>query len=180
MFFNFYCEVIDMKKSLVILSLVLAISGCGTTATDGTSSVGDNENYTDASAPVTLKDPIAGIKEGSKEDLEARVGSKVYFDLNKADIKPEGRDTLRKQALWFKTYTSVKAIVEGHCDERGTREYNQALGEKRASKVKSFLVASGVDASRLKVISYGKEKPEVAGSNEESYAKNRRSATVIK
>jgi peptidoglycan-associated lipoprotein len=168
-----------MKKSLLVLGLVMAIAGC---RSDGSESAMGSEiggaEYDNVK--VVLPDPIEGIKEGSKEDLEARAGIKVYFDLNKSDIKPEARNTLRKQALWFKAYPAVKAMVEGHCDERGTREYNQALGEKRASAVRSFLVATGVDAKRLKVISYGKEKPEVAGANEEAYAKNRRAVTAIR
>jgi peptidoglycan-associated lipoprotein len=119
------------------------------------------------------------IVPGSQQDLAASAGDRVFFAFDRADITPEARQILAQQADWLQRYPNVTATIEGHCDERGTREYNLALGERRAQAVKNVLVASGISASRLSTISYGKERPAVVGSAEESYAQNRRAVTVI-
>ena len=116
---------------------------------------------------------------GSQQDLAATAGDRVFFDYDQTDIKPEGQQTLQKQAEWLRHYPNIAVTIEGHCDERGTREYNLALGERRAQAAKNVLVASGIPASRISTISYGKERPAVVGSSEESYAQNRRAVTVI-
>jgi len=116
---------------------------------------------------------------GSREDFIQNVGDRVFFDFDKSNIKPEGQATLQKQAAWLKKYPNVKVTVEGHCDERGTREYNLGLGERRATAVKRALVALGIDAGRISTISYGKERPAVVGSNEAAWAQNRRGVTVV-
>ncbi|MHA1549992.1 MAG: peptidoglycan-associated lipoprotein Pal [Alphaproteobacteria bacterium] len=126
-----------------------------------------------------LGDPIDGIEVGTVEDFAARVGAKVYFDFNMYDLKTESRDTLNVQTEWMNMYSDVNVIIEGHADERGTRAYNQGLGSRRANAVRTYLLERGVDASRIKVVSYGEEKPEMGGHNEESWAKNRRSITVV-
>ncbi|MGO9787836.1 MAG: peptidoglycan-associated lipoprotein Pal, partial [Stellaceae bacterium] len=97
----------------------------------------------------------------------------------KSDIKPEGQQTLQRQAAWLKKYENVKVTVEGHCDDHGTREYNLALGNRRANAVKRALVALGIPAGRITTISYGKERPAVVGDNEAAWAQNRRGVTVI-
>ncbi|HWK46081.1 MAG TPA: peptidoglycan-associated lipoprotein Pal [Stellaceae bacterium] len=107
------------------------------------------------------------------------VGDRVFFAFDKSDISSEGTAVLQRQADFMKKYPSLTFTVEGHCDERGTREYNLALGERRATSVKKALVALGVPASRVNTISYGKERPAVVGSNEAAYAQNRRGVTVI-
>lgn len=107
------------------------------------------------------------------------VGDRVYFDYNSSVVTAEGQATLDSQAQWLKQNGSVNVAVEGHCDERGTREYNIALGERRASAAKSYLVGLGVDASRISTISYGKERPAVVGNDESSWSQNRRGVTVI-
>ena len=94
-------------------------------------------------------------------------------------IREDGRKTLAKQAEWLKQYTNYPITIEGHCDERGTREYNLALGERRANAVRQYLVAQGVPAARLKTISYGKERPEVVGSDEGAWARNRVAITAL-
>jgi len=115
---------------------------------------------------------------GSQQDLAATAGDRVFFDYDQTDIKPEGQQTLQKQAEWLRRYPNIAVTIEGHCDERGTREYNLALGERRANAVKDYLAAQGIPASRLSTISYGKERPVVLGSNEAAWAQNRRGVSV--
>lgn len=119
------------------------------------------------------------IVPGSQRDFEVNVGDRVLFDYDKSDLRDDARATLQKQAAWLAKYPAVKLSVEGHCDERGTREYNLALGARRASATKEFLVSLGVAASRMETISYGKEKPSCAESTESCWAKNRRAVSVI-
>ncbi len=121
----------------------------------------------------------SSIVPGSKEDFAQNVGDRVFFDTDKSSIKPEGQQTLQRQAEWLKRYPNVTVTVEGHCDDRGTREYNLALGDRRATAVSRALVALGVQANRVKTISYGKERPAVLGDNEAAWAQNRRGVTVI-
>jgi peptidoglycan-associated lipoprotein len=119
------------------------------------------------------------IVPGSQQDLEATAGDRVFFAFDRSDITPESQQILTRQADWLRRYPNVTVTIEGHCDERGTREYNLALGERRAQAVKNVLVASGIPASRISTISYGKERPAVVGSTEEAYAQNRRAVTVV-
>ena len=133
-------------------------------------------------ASATGNQPAASsgaVQPGTEQDLVQNVGDRVFFDFDKSDIKPEGRQILQRQADWLKKYPNVTVTVEGHCDERGTREYNLALGERRASAVKKLLVALGIPANRVSTISYGKERPAVVGSNEAAWAQNRRGVTVV-
>ena len=113
-------------------------------------------------------------------DLVAKAGSDtVYFGTDEYSLDQATQVTLAAQARWMLANTNVRASIEGHCDERGTREYNQALGERRANAVRDFLVSQGVPTSRLVVTSWGKERPVATGSNEEAWAQNRRAVTVI-
>jgi peptidoglycan-associated lipoprotein len=120
-----------------------------------------------------------GIRAGSQQDLVAQAGDRVFFAYDHSDITPEGRATLEKQAAWMKKNASVTVTVEGHCDERGTREYNLALGERRANSVANYLTALGIDKSRISTISYGKERPICTDSNEACYSQNRRGVSAI-
>ncbi|MDR3031136.1 MAG: peptidoglycan-associated lipoprotein Pal [Holosporales bacterium] len=125
-------------------------------------------------------DGVAGsIAPGSAEDLAANVPNTVYFDFDKSAVSDAARKRIEAQACWLKTYGATKATIEGHCDVRGTNEYNMALGEARATAVSKELKTQGVDASRLTTVSYGKERPIDDGINEVSHAKNRRATTVI-
>ena len=117
---------------------------------------------------------------GSQQDLAATAGDRVFFAYDRSDISSEAQQILQRQAEWLKRYPNVAATIEGHTDERGTREYNLALGERRAQAVKNVLVALGIPASRLSTISYGKERPEIPHSDEQSYAQNRRGVTVVR
>ncbi len=117
---------------------------------------------------------------GSQSDFVAQSGSdRVLFGYDSYDIDDEARTILGKQAEWLARYPQVRITIEGHTDERGTREYNLALGDRRANAAKNFLAAQGVSPSRIATISYGKERPEAEGSDEAAYAKNRRAVTVI-
>lgn len=122
----------------------------------------------------------AKIVPGSQEDLRVNVGDRVFFDFDKYNLKPEGIATLKAQAAWLATHGNVSVTVEGHCDERGTREYNLALGERRANAAADYLMSLGVASTRINTISYGKERPEDPASTEEAWAKNRRAVTVVK
>ncbi len=127
-----------------------------------------------------VQEPVQqGPEPGSPQDFQVAAGNTVYFGFDKYDLSADAQAALRRQAQWLTTYGNVTVTVEGHCDERGTREYNLALGDRRATAVKNYLVALGVSASRIQTISYGKERPAVLGSNEEAWAKNRRAVTVI-
>jgi peptidoglycan-associated lipoprotein len=121
-------------------------------------------------------------KHGGKRvaEFEKVVGDKVFFKFNSSELTSDSKDTLKRQAKWLSEHTSYFATVEGHCDERGTREYNIALGERRANAVKKYLVKNGVKTETVDTISYGKEKPAVLGDTEEAYAKNRRGVTILK
>ena len=125
--------------------------------------------------------PVAmGPLPGSQEDFRVNVGDRVLFAYDKSDLDDRDRQTLQKQATWLQRYPTVTLIVEGHCDERGTREYNIALGARRAQSVKDYLTSLGVSAARLDTISYGKERPVCVDSNEACWAQNRRGVSVIK
>ena len=116
---------------------------------------------------------------GSQQDLAATAGDRIFFGYDRSDISAEAQQILQRQADWLKRYQNVSVTIEGHCDERGTREYNLALGERRAQAAKNVLVALGIPAARLATISYGKERPAVPGSTEEAYAQNRRAVTTV-
>lgn len=122
----------------------------------------------------------AGPRPGSQEDLVANVGDRVFFDFDRSTIRADQRPVLERQAAWLQRYPQVTVSVEGHADERGTREYNLALGQRRANAARDVLVASGVAGSRISTISYGKDRPAALGSNEEAWAQNRRAVTVVR
>ena len=102
------------------------------------------------------------------------VGDRVFFDTDKSDLTADSREVLEKVAVWMNSYPVATVTIEGHADERGTREYNLALGERRANSVSDYLAALGVNPNRLQTVSFGKEQPAVLGSNEEAWAQNRR------
>ncbi|KCZ51087.1 peptidoglycan-associated lipoprotein Pal [Hyphomonas pacifica] len=125
--------------------------------------------------PVGPTGPVAG----SLEDFRVNVGERVYFDLNGYRLDSDDQEILKRQAAWLESYPAVRILVAGNCDERGTREYNLALGERRASIVKDYLVSLGVNPSRIDTISYGKERPIAAGSDEQAWALNRNGFTQL-
>jgi peptidoglycan-associated lipoprotein len=131
---------------------------------------------TTSTVPTTM---IEGPTPGTQEHLVVNVGDRIFFDFDKNDLTPEARTTVEALAVWMNNYPATTMTVEGHADERGTREYNLALGERRASSINDYLVALGVAANRLSTISYGKERPAILGSNEEAWAQNRRGVFAV-
>ena len=119
------------------------------------------------------------IVPGSAEDLRVNVGDTVHFDYDKSDLHDADRTILQRQAAWLQKYPNVRVQVQGNCDERGTREYNLALGARRANAAKDYLVSLGVSPDRVDTISYGKERPLCSESTETCWAQNRRATTVI-
>jgi len=130
-------------------------------------------------APQPAPQQPTGPIPGSVQDFVISAGDRVFFDFDAYALRPDAAQALALQAEWLKRYPAVRVRVEGNCDERGTEEYNFALGARRANAVKEFLVGQGVAATRLKTISYGKDRPEVAGDNEAAWAANRRAVGVI-
>lgn len=128
---------------------------------------------------VEVEPMDTGPAQDTQEYLVANIGDRVHFDYDQFDLSAEARDILRRQADWMITNGGVRVSIEGHCDERGTREYNLALGDRRATAIKNYLVALGVDGSRVQTISYGKERPQNPGSNNSAWAENRRGVMVV-
>ena len=156
-----------LKLAAVAFALVLA--GCETKPV-----------VTPQAAPQTpVTAPTSSIVPGSAEDLRVNVGDTVHFDYDKYAILDVDKGTLQRQATWLAKYPSVRITIEGNADERGTREYNLALGARRANAVKEYLVSLGVSAGRVETISYGKERPICAESTEACWARNRRGVTTI-
>jgi len=158
------------KKLMCLMAALVLVSACDSTGSndgDGNGMGGNGSGKMGAARP------------GTQEDLVVNVGDRVFFGFDKSDLSSEAQATLDRQAAWLKKYPGVKVTIEGHCDERGTREYNLALGERRATAAKNYLVAAGIPAGRISTISYGKERPAVVGSNEAAWAQNRRGVTVV-
>jgi peptidoglycan-associated lipoprotein len=140
-----------------------------------------------AEAPPEVPPPAAQAQSqvqttvvpGSVQDFRVNVGDTVHFDYDKYDIRDTDRDVLQRQAAWLQKYPQVRVTIEGHCDPRGTREYNLALGARRANAVKEYLVSLGVPSSRIETISYGKERPVCTESDESCWAQDRRGVTTI-
>ena len=151
----------NFKKFLVVILAGIALTACATQGKKGSKLAGDV--YT---GDATVKYLATGVRD------------RVFFATNKSTLTTASRDTLRKQAAWMRKKSKLKFTIEGHADERGTREYNLALGERRANAVKDYLMTYGISSDRISVLSYGKERPVDSGSNPLAWSKNRRSVTV--
>ncbi|MBV9250116.1 MAG: peptidoglycan-associated lipoprotein Pal [Acetobacteraceae bacterium] len=151
-------------SALAAVALLAACAKENTTATTGTG------------AAATTSGPVPG----SEEDLVANVGDRVFFDFDRSNLKPDARATLDRQAGWLQKYGSVNVQLAGNCDERGTEEYNLALGQRRANSARDYLVARGVQGARISTISYGKDRPTALGSNEQAWAQNRNAITSVR
>ena len=193
-----------IKRLLTICAATFLLAACETASTDSNEVVGSSSGSSsgsgaaasassntssDAGGTTSAETTSAGTTSAggassigsirTPDELLAKVGSTVYFDYDQSSLTSEAQATLDRQAAFLKASPSFRLVIEGHCDERGTREYNLALGDRRASAVRDYLVAKGINASRLSTISYGKERPSVGGSNDTSYALNRRSVSRI-
>ncbi|MSO77299.1 MAG: peptidoglycan-associated lipoprotein Pal [Alphaproteobacteria bacterium] len=165
-----------VRKFVGLFAGLLLLAACETAPESTGAGAG-----TGAAAPAPARQTATGApRPGSQEDLVANVGDRVFFDLDKSDLKPEARARAERWAGWLKQYANVSVTIEGHCDERGTREYNLALGERRATAIRNFLVAQGIPATRVATISYGKERPAVLGASEASWSQNRRGVMMVK
>jgi peptidoglycan-associated lipoprotein len=145
-------------KTIAMVSAVVMLSACSTMS-------GMNDNSNDSCDKTT-------------HELSNKVGDRVFFEFDSSGLTSEAQETLRSQAAYMDQNPNLKFTVEGHCDEKGTREYNMALGERRANAAKKYLETLGVGRNRLTTVSYGKERPAVAESNEWAWSQNRRSVTV--
>ena len=156
-----------------ILLLTSFLAACATAPTETTSSVS-------ASASTSQSQVVGGVYVGTEtiEMLAVDVPDRVFFAYDSYSLAASAQATLNKQAKWLKANPSVAIAVEGHADERGTREYNLALGDRRASSVKDYLMSQGISSNRISTISYGKQRPVKSGSNDTAWAQNRRSVSV--
>jgi len=176
-------------KILLSAFLVLFISACSTTSKDTADSSGSGGEFNTASTTSgedvvsvdvdTSTSDFSGVIRGTQEDLVVSVGDRVFFAYDSAELDADAQELLQAQAAWLKQYNKSSITIEGHCDERGTREYNLALGERRAQAVKNYLNGLGISTSSMSTISYGKERPAVVGSNDDAWGQNRRSVTKV-
>ncbi len=150
-----------MKKLLSLFCALVALSGCSTFGADGGLFSG------------------ADCESRLARDFVENTTDTVFFAFDSSTLSSEAQAALDTQVAWLKNHEDVNVIVQGHCDDRGTREYNLALGERRANAVKQYLVSQGIEESRISTISYGKERPAVLGNNEAAWAQNRRAITVV-
>jgi peptidoglycan-associated lipoprotein len=156
---------------IAIAVVTLAAAGCAT-----------KKPVAVAPPPVAAPAPVqapAGPVPGSAEDFRVSVGDRVFFDYDQYALRPDARASLEKQAAWLKRYGAVRVLIDGNADERGTREYNLALGARRAASAKDYLVSLGVASSRIETVSYGKERPIDPRSNEQAWSLNRNAHTGI-
>ena len=170
-------------KFLISAILLLFVASCATKPKDDADASGSGSSTSDSSVSTdggTISETSgSGIVLGSQEDLIVNVGDRVFFGYDSSDLDSDALELLQDQVAWLKQNSQVSVTIEGHCDERGTREYNLALGEKRAQAVKNYLIGLGISPDRVSTISYGKERPAVVGSNDGAWAQNRRSVTIV-
>lgn len=157
-----------LTSKLIVMAALFAAAGC-------------TKSHPDVLPPSPGGDTgHSGVVPGSREDfLQSVVSDTIHFAYDKYDIDQRSRQILDSQAEWLAKYPNVNVTIEGHCDERGTREYNLALGDRRANSAANYLASKGVAPARITTISYGKERPIALGSDEASYAQNRRAVTIV-
>ncbi len=168
-------------KILALFAAAALIAGCETAPDEQAAAGGSGGAQASVSAQPMAATPAqrVGPAAGSNEDFVVNVGDRVFFDFDKFDVSADAQAVLKKQAAWLQKYPNVGIIVQGHCDERGTREYNLALGERRANAVKDYLSALGIARTRVRTISFGKERPVALGHDDAAWAQNRRGVTTL-
>ena len=159
-----------LQRLIISIFLLFFVAACGSAPKDESAAAGSGLTSVDYTSD--------GIRAGSADDLIINVGDRVFFEFASHELSGDAKEQLQAQTSWLKQYSNVSITIEGHCDERGTREYNLALGERRANAAKDYLMTYGVASNRISVISYGKEGPVDSGSNPLAWSKNRRSVTV--
>jgi len=168
-----------MNKTAIVLATAsaLALTACSKKAPEQLPPIAGETGTPTPSGPGPDLGPIPGSQQHFAEAMQGR--DTIYFDTDQFNIDPEDQAALRQQAQYLQQYPQIRATIEGHADERGTREYNLALGERRSNAARNFLVSLGIGAERLTTVSYGKERPAALGSNEQAWARNRRAVTII-
>ncbi len=163
-----------MKKTLVAMLMACALlTACASSDKSGDASVDASRLNEWDTADITNLDETQ-----YSERFKREVQPVIYFEFNSVALTPQAMDVLNTQAAWLKENANAMIVVEGHCDERGTREYNLALGERRANAVKEYFALKGIDTNRIRMISYGKERPQVLGAGEAAWSQNRRAVTI--
>lgn len=161
---------------IALLTATLALGACANSPFDRSGNgVGDGAGVNGGDTGIST----SALNPNSPAYFSQTIGDKVLFAVDQSTLSPEARATLSQQAVWLQTNTTYTAIIEGHADEQGTREYNLALGARRAAAARDFLVANGIADNRLRTVTFGKERPLEVCSTEACYAKNRRAVTVI-
>ena len=162
------------QRILAIVAATFLLAACETA-----SQVSGDSASTSASNTASSSSASSSAADKTPAEKLAQVGDTVNFDFDSAELTVSARSTLNRQSAFLSLNPDLMIVIEGHADERGTREYNLALGERRATAVRDYLVAKGINSARVRTVSYGKERPAVAGSDEAAWAKNRRAATVL-
>ncbi len=171
-----------IRPALASLTFALLLSACATREEPEAAPVPPPPPPPVAAAPQAPPPPgaVVTVIPGSRQDFEQNVGDRVLFDYDRSDLDQQDRDVLQRQAEWLGRYQQVVLVVEGHADERGTREYNLALAARRAASVREYLTTLGVSPARLETISYGKERPICGESTEQCWQQNRRGVSAIR
>ena len=170
------------KKIIALIGAVALLSACETASqkvVSGSTASSSGSTSSSASSSVDKKKSLFAQAKQTASDKLIAVGDRVLFGYDSSELSQQAKLTLDKQSRFLRVNSDLTFTIEGHCDERGTREYNLALGEKRATAVRDYLVIEGISPDRIRVISYGKEKPAVVGSNDMAWSKNRRAVTTI-
>jgi len=177
------------SRIVALIAGLMFLAACETTPDDGSSTAGSGLAPSASAGTGTpgtgidrqgmTSEAVGRARPGTQEDLVATIGDRVFFGFDQYNLSPEARQRADQWASWLRQYRSLTVTIEGHADERGTREYNLALGERRAAAVKDYLVAIGIEPNRIGTISYGKERPAVLGSNDDAWQQNRRGVMVV-
>ena len=169
------------QRLLAMCAVAFLFTACETASNVAGDSASGSSSSSATAAGSTSSSASSSTTATQMSDAEklAQVGNTVYFGFDSSELAGEAQATLDRQAAFLNVNPTMVVIIEGHADERGTREYNLALGDRRAVAVRDYLLAKGLNAARVRTVSYGKERPAVSGSNEEAWEKNRRAATVL-
>jgi peptidoglycan-associated lipoprotein len=172
-----YEMMIGKKLALATMLATTLLAGCGKKQIKDLPPVADGTEY--GNGGQNGGSGSGQIMPGSQDDFVRSVAAdRIFFDTDRYNIDAQDAAALQSQAQWLARYPAKSVVIEGHCDERGTRDYNLALGERRANAAKNYLIGLGIDAGRISTVSYGKERPQADGSNEDAWAQNRRAVTV--